>query len=157
MMSDHLSWNRHGRYHCRNFSHAGYIMSKNTRTILIEGDGTINPESLRVVSDDAGLEFVFLSRDDTLSPEPIAQVIDATRLARVVFGVDMVRLLISLRKAIQARLGMVEAALDTSEPDPNAALEALNSLREDINSAIKRITDTVPAQKKIQERGRKTD
>lgn len=133
------------------------MLNQNTRIILIEGDDTVNPESIRIVSDDAGLDFVFLSRDDTLSPEPIAQVIDAARLARVVFGVDMVRLLISLRKAIQARLGMVEAALDTSEPDPNAALEALNSLREDIDSAINRITDTAPAKKNIQESRRKKD
>ena len=123
-------------------------MSKNTRTILIEGDGTINPESLRVVSDDAGLEFVFLSRDDALSAEPIAHTVNEARLARVVFGVDMVRLLVWLRKAIQVQLSKVDTALDTSEPDVDAALEALKSLREDIDSGIKRITDSAPRSKK---------
>lgn len=120
---------------------------RNRRTVVIEGDSSIDPESLSIYVDipDTDIDFIFTSRDDDLAPEPLTATAHPCWIARVAFSIDMAQLVTKLKTDIEEHLRSLTEALDKLDADPVEAMKTIEQMERELRAAKARIAGAVSA------------
>jgi seryl-tRNA synthetase len=126
-----------------------YRQTLNRLVVVIEGDGTVDPDRLTVYAPDGShVDVHYVSRDDDQAADPVEVRENSELIADVARSVYMAQTTSELNARIDELQEKLRAAMDQRNPDTTTALETIQELMDKLHDARAAIRAAAPDDKK---------